>query len=182
MQSILTCPVAWISSFEEGDGELVTENPTRPMLSAPSRAHAAQHHYDPTQFARKVSQDGYVDEYDEAAHGLLEKKTKTGFFGGHQEPVRGRKWDHARESEPVILQAGIQNPTKWSAYIKSSMYGPAIGEDSELVSNDVLQQQTPGYEKPWRGDLESNDTPPTRSLFKRIQVWTSLVWLVFGLT
>ena len=175
MRPVLISSVAWISSFEEGDGELITANPTHHILSAPSRAHAAEHHYAPTQLTRKVSQDGYVDEYDEAARGLLEKKAKTRFFGKHQEPVRGRKWDHVRESEPVILQAGTQNPTKWAAYIKSSMYGPQIGEDSELVSNDVLQQQTPGYEKPWRGDLESNDYPPTRSLFKRIQVWTSLV-------
>ncbi len=94
--------------------------------------------------------DGFVDTYEE-----ISKKPETGFFGGHKEPVKGRKWDHAREGEPVIMQSGVQsNSTPWGAYVKASMYGPPLNEDGELVDQDFLQNQTPGYHKPWRGDIE----------------------------
>jgi hypothetical protein len=44
-------------------------------------------------------------------------------------------------------------------YIKSSMYGPAQEEDGKVVDPRFLQQQTPGYQNPWRGDLEHNGDP-----------------------
>lgn len=33
------------------------------------------------------------------------------------------------------------------------MYGPALAEESTKVEPDFLLQQTPGYQKPWRGDV-----------------------------
>jgi hypothetical protein len=61
------------------------------------------------------------------------------------------------------------------------MYGPALCEDGKRVDEDFLQLQTPGYQKPWRGDLEGNDDSEKltgllhsrkqqRSLIKRLQV------------
>jgi len=132
-----------------------------------------------------MSQDGYVDTYDDASHGMNEKKTDTGFFGGHREPVRGRKWDHARDGDPVIMQSGVlPTSSPWRTYIRSSMYGPSLTEDGKMVNEDFLRQQTPGYEKPWRGDLEGNEDPDTlsgllhskkkqRSLIKRLQACTN---------
>lgn len=149
------------------------------MLSAPTRAHSAQHHYSPTQTSRRTSQDGYVDTYDDA---LLEKKPETGFFGGHKDPVKGRKWDHARNGDPVVVQSGdLPKMIPWRTYVKSSMYGPPLGEDAKHVNNEFLQQQTPGYEKPWRGDIEGNEESETfvaflhnrkrqRTLIQRLQV------------
>ena len=159
----------------------MTSKPTDRLLSAPVMAHAAQHHYAPTSTPRRESQDGYVDTYDDS-NGMHEKKHETGFFGGLREPVRGRKWDHARDGDPVILQSGVlQAPSPWRTYIKSTMYGPALVEDGKLVDEEYLQNQTPGYEKPWRGDLEGNEDVDTirgllnskkqrRTLLKRIQV------------
>ena len=172
--------IAWIDSFE--DGEDVSSKPTDRLLSSPSRSHPAQHHYTPSNTARRMSQDGFVDTYDDAAHGMAEKKTDTGFFGGHREPVKGRKWDHARDGDPVIMQSGVlPTSSPWRTFVKASMYGPGMSEDVEKKNAKFLRDQTPGYEKPWRGDLESNDDPDTlsnllhnkkrqRSLFKRVQV------------
>jgi hypothetical protein len=124
------------------------------LLSTPSRAHAPAHQHTPTESTRRISQDGYVDDYEDVVSGS--KKHETTFFGVHREPVRGRKWDHAREKEPVILQAGvIPTGSQWQTYIKSTMYGPSLSEDPKLVNQDFLQRQTPGYERPWRGDLEN---------------------------
>jgi len=171
---------AWICSYEEGEG-ILNAKPTDRLLSTPSRAHSAQHHYAPTNPTRRMSQDGYIDNYDDASHGVG-KKPETGFFGGHKEPVRGRKWDHARDGDPVIMQSGVlPTSSPWRTYIKASMYGPALDEDSKRVDEDFLHQQTPGYQRPWRGDLEGGNDPEKlsgllhnkkqrRSLMKRVQV------------
>lgn len=97
-----------------------------------------------------------MDDFEDLAQ---EKKTDTGFFGGHREPVKGRKWDHAREGEPVIMQSGRASASPWHTFLMSSMYGPAPAEDGKKVDADFLQQQTPGYMKPWRGDLDENADP-----------------------
>ena len=142
--------LAWIASFEEGDETLLTSKPTDHLLS-PAPAHSAQHHFAPSSPSRRVSQDGYIDTYDDD----LDKKHETGFFGVHREPVKGRKWDHAREEEPVIMKPqGSSGSSSWNSYIRSSMYGPAVAEDGERVDESFLEQQTPGYVRPWRGDLE----------------------------
>ncbi|KAG0649521.1 SPO14 regulatory factor 1 [Hyphodiscus hymeniophilus] len=169
----------WIDSFE--DGEASNTKPTDGLLSSPSKAHPAQHNFAPSNPERRISHDGYVDTYDDAAHGMAGKRHETGFFGVHREPVKGRKWDHARDGDPVIMQSGIlPTSSPWRTYIKASMYGPGQIEDGERKDEQFLQEQTPGYEKPWRGDLECNDDPDTfanllhnrrrqRTLIKRAQ-------------
>jgi len=148
------CLVAWVASYEEEDDG----NPKAPsqMISSLPRAHAAQHHYAPgPSFARRTSQDGFVETVKEGSNA---KKPETGFFGGHREPVKGRKWDHIRDAEPVIMQGGdIPTASPWVPFIRSSMYAPAPNEDRKIVTPEFLQQQTPGYERPWRGDLEQGE-------------------------
>lgn len=80
------------------------------------------------------------------------------------------------------MQSGVlPSLSPWRTYIKASMYGPGSAEDVERKDEQFLRQQTPGYEKPWRGDLEGNDDPDTlanllhnkkrqRSMIKRAQV------------
>lgn len=132
------------------------------------------------QQSRRISQDGYVEYDDESWH---EKKPETGFFGVHRDPVPGRKWDHKREGDPVIVRSGmLPTSSPWRSYIKSTMYGPALDEDGKLVDAAYLQSQTPGYEQPWRGDMgpaedQSNimnllhSKKRQRTLLKRVQVW-----------
>jgi len=156
---------------------------TDKLLNSPNRAHSAQHHHTPAQTSRRVSQDGFIDTYDDVSNGVNDKKPETGFFGSHREPVRGRKWDHKRDGEPVIMRSGVlPTSSPWRTYIKASMYGPAPYEDTKRVNEEFLSQQTPGYERPWRGDLDGGRDPEKlsgllhnkkqrRTLFARIQVW-----------
>jgi len=186
----------WIDSYEEGE-EILKTQPTDRLLSSPSRVHAPQHQYAPSNPPRRMSQDGYIDTYDDVSHGVTEKKPETGFFGGHKDPVKGRKWDHAREGDPVIMQSGVfPTSSPWRMYIKSSMYGPALEEDGKQVDEEFLQQQTPGYQKPWRGDLEGGDDPEKlsgllhnkkqrKSMMQRLQhilLMHPLIPLVFRIT
>lgn len=180
--ALLIRRAAWIDSLEDRTEDLVDEKPSDRLLPSPSRAHPAQHPYTPTQPTRRVSEDGFVDTYDDALHGVSEKRPDTGLFGVHREPVRGRKWDHARERDPVIMRPDVPpNSSPWRSYLKSSMYG-GLDEPGMRVDEEFLQQQTPGYQKPWRGDLEDHADHESlagllqskrqrKSFLKRLQVW-----------
>lgn len=148
----------WIASCEEDDipysrpasGQLITQ---------PNRAHAAQHNSNPANAPRRISTDGYVDDYEDVPHGPNAKKPHAGFFG-NKEPVRGRKWDHARDGEPVIVQANIPGAgqvSPWAIFAKSTMYGPEPGEETHRVDEQFLIDQTPGYYRPWVGDLDGGN-------------------------
>ena len=133
-----------------------------------------------------------MDDYDDATNGLKAKEPGTGLFGGIRQPVRGRKWDHARDGEPVIMQAGVAPAgTHWGTYIKSSMYGPGTSEDPKLVDEEFLRRQTPGYEQPWRGDLQDDGDPEKngnifrnkkkrKTLIARLQVSTPAPYQITG--
>ncbi|TAQ91055.1 hypothetical protein B7494_g582 [Chlorociboria aeruginascens] len=147
-------------SFEERSDSLENSRPRDRLLTPPSRAYSTQHHHTPSQLPRRVSQDGFVDTYDDVSHGMNERKAETGFFGSHRDPVKGRKWDHARDGDPVIMQSGvIPTSSPWRTYIVSSMYGPATSENSKSVNENLWQKQTQEYERPWRGDLDGNGDP-----------------------
>ncbi|EDN93926.1 hypothetical protein SS1G_09793 [Sclerotinia sclerotiorum 1980 UF-70] len=146
---------AWISSYEDDD-ESAPLQPKR--VPTPSRIHPAQHGSTPTPSTRRISLDGYVDSDDDTYNATSDKKVETGFFGGVREPVKGRKWDHARDAEPVIVRSGVQsNAAVWRNFIKASTYGAPEGEEHTLVDHAFLNNLTPGYDRPWCGDLEKGE-------------------------
>lgn len=120
-----------------------------------------------------MSKDGYVDTHPDvskAANAVPERN----LFGAAREPVRGRKWDHAREGDPVIVQSHGKGSSPWSTFVKASMYGPTIGEEGETVGPDFLDEQTPGYSQPWRGDAPGEDPEKALGLLhskKRRLLW-----------
>jgi hypothetical protein len=140
--------------------------------------------------ARRRSQDGYMDSDDETSGETPVKSPERGFFGGSKEPDKGRKWDHARQGDPVILQAGVSSP--WNTFVKSSMYGPALDEDGRRVNESFLEEQTPGYVQPWRGDVDGGDPEKALGLtrrkirrrmwYQRIQVGTHKLLYLLQLT
>lgn len=104
-----------------------------------------------------MSNDGYVEESDDEFREPLKAAPTTGLFG-NREPNRGRKWDHAREGNPVIMQSQRgKNANEWSSFIKSSMYGPQQGESGKHVDSEYLDELTPGYKTPWVGDAPNQD-------------------------
>ena len=101
-----------------------------------------------------MSRDGWIDEDDEDT--VINQDR--GIFGGKKEPRKGTKWDHARDREPVILGNGPEPiSSSWRNFLKASMYGPASHEDVEKVDQNYLENLTPGYREPWRGDIEGGE-------------------------
>ncbi|OBT87244.1 hypothetical protein VE02_04883 [Pseudogymnoascus sp. 03VT05] len=161
---------SWIDSIEtynEEDDSKVTDR----LLAQPTPSVAPQHPYATTRAERPVSKDGFID-FDEATEAAKSAPERT-LFGTTREPVRGRKWDHARDDDPVIPQYHGGNAQHWSGFVKASMYGPGMDEESETVEPTFLDEQTPGYAQPWRGDAPGTDPEKALGLLhskkKRLQ-------------
>lgn len=164
---------AWIDSFERGEDEI--SGPTERLLAPLPQAHSIQHHYDTTKLERRVSKDGWVDDDDKSSPGVAGKTPERGFFGGSKEPVRGRRWDHVRDRDPVISRAAAPQPASpWRTFVKASTYGHSVDEDARIVDVKLLNEQTPGYDRPWRGDVEGDDPEKALGIFhskKRRRLW-----------
>ncbi|KAI6245031.1 Regulator of phospholipase D SRF1 [Erysiphe necator] len=148
----------WLRNYEEDESDGNFDTRMRSSNPPPLQSHTPLQHLSSERTPRRISQDGYVDIYEESTSGINERKQDTGFFGGYREPVKGRKWDHVRDGEPVIVQTRIpQRLLPWRTYIQSSIYAVGQGEECERVDHKYLNQQAPGYQTPWRGDLKESE-------------------------
>src|SRR5690349_6205998 len=126
-------------TYNENDDSKVTDR----LLAEPTASVPPQHHYATTKLDRRASRDGFIDR-DDASEATKTARERT-LFGTAREPVRGRKWDHARDDDPVILQHQGGDSRRWSSFAKASMYGSGSREDGEMVAPEFLDEQTPGY-------------------------------------
>lgn len=155
-RDVRTLP-SWIDSYEEGQESHAHNKPDARRLVTPPKSHNAHHNSSPAKTERRISKDGYEDSGDEWS-GNHEKAPERGIFGGHKEPERGRRWDHAREHTPVIMQTGPDSGAdSWRTFVKASMYGPGLADEGKRVDEKFLAELTPGYQQPWRGDAEGDD-------------------------
>ncbi|KAI0913700.1 hypothetical protein F4824DRAFT_296012 [Ustulina deusta] len=108
---------------------------------------------------RRVSKDGYVDWVDEK-HGRV---SKLPVFLRKRVDRPGRRWDHLRTAEPVIMGLGYRAPDedaydRWRDFIHSSSYGHDFHDRYEVVSQDVLDELMPGLDEPVRTPLYPLDS------------------------
>jgi hypothetical protein len=100
-----------------------------------------------------VSRDGYVYE-NPAVLGLEGARTSRArlrkFLKRKDGAERGRKWDHLRSAEPVIVprfsRATPDSP--WKGYVLSSRYGRLPNEEAEIVHPGMLDTLQPGFNTP----------------------------------
>jgi hypothetical protein len=154
-----------------------TENQLRALSSPPPRALPAQHNHLPTQAQRRVSRDGYV--YDNpAVLGLEGSRTSKArlrkFLTRKDGAERGRKWDHLRTAEPVIVPrySRATPDAPWRSYVQSSRYGRLPNEEAHIVDPEVLDKLQPGFNGPVQmPDLNGatgRKTTRTKVLYKRL--------------
>ncbi|KAK1594407.1 uncharacterized protein LY79DRAFT_512713 [Colletotrichum navitas] len=185
----------WIDSYETRYGA-PTEDQLQ-LLSPLPRAVPPQHNHSPNEPDRRVSKDGYVDWTGDPILENARPRTKaklTDVFRGRG-ALHGRKWDHLRTAEPVIVSAhrpATQGPTAaWKDFLQSSAYGHMEGEESEVVDVEVLDKLQPGFNKRHdetvHRDLEKASSKQKRSKTMWQRMWSLilrhyLVPLVFRLT
>ncbi|KAH6687930.1 hypothetical protein F5X68DRAFT_261251 [Plectosphaerella plurivora] len=170
----------WIESFESESGPLSEDQ--MHLLNPPKRTVLPKHNHSPTELERRVSKDGFVDW---AADPLQDKRTPPQKRMTLQHLImrgrgqQGRKWDHLRTAEPVIVAAYAHGPqapptaTAWRHFLQSSVYGHAEGEESEVVEPAVLDQLQPGFNRPCEKPLHPLDPKSTRQKRRRT-LWERL--------
>ncbi|KAM7193185.1 hypothetical protein V8F20_008532 [Naviculisporaceae sp. PSN 640] len=170
---------SWLDSYEERYG-----SPTEDQLAAlgrpPPPAHRPQHNNTPAELNRRVSRDGFVYENS----GLVEanKTARDRLFHVLKRKngaERGRKWDHLRSAEPVIVHryARSTSNSPWLDFVHSSQYGRIPGEDNEILDPEVLDKLQPNFNSPVHiprpDDAAGSRQARTRALYKRI--WQAIL-------
>lgn len=139
---------------------------------------AAQHTHSENDLQRRISRDGYV--YDNMA-GLGPDATRSSrarlrkLLMRKNGAERGRKWDHLRSAEPVIVprySRATPDSSPWRSYLQSSRYGRLPNEDSAIVDPEVLDKLQPGFNRPVDipelQDATKRRTTRTQVLYKRL--------------
>ncbi|KAK4189255.1 hypothetical protein QBC35DRAFT_148532 [Podospora australis] len=140
----------WIDSYETRYGSPNEE--TIRALSAPLPRAASPHHiHAENEPQRRVSKDGFVYE---PTPGLTTEGQRRSSRARLRKILlrkdaaeRGRKWDHLRSAEPVIVPRHNRG-TPWRSYVQSSRYGHLPGEHAEIVDPEVLQKLQPSFDHP----------------------------------
>ncbi|KAB5577748.1 hypothetical protein GE09DRAFT_1087214 [Coniochaeta sp. 2T2.1] len=182
----------WIDSYEVRYGE-PNEAAIRALNRPPPKAATPQHNNTPSELQRRVSRDGYIDPGDPAL--VQAKRSRLKYVeqtilrkGG---PERGRKWDHLRSAEPIIVSKfmAAEARSPWRNFVRSSAYGHLPNEEAQVVDVDELDKLQPGFNNPVdvprSNDLKRTRATRTAALYKRF--WNGilrhpLVPLAFRLT
>ena len=120
------------------------EEPKTPAPIARSDSNKGAH-----SLKRRVSKDGFVEWVDEKH----EHVSKLPVFLRKRADRPGRRWDHLRTADPVIMGLGYRNPhedpyARWRDFVHSSAYGLDPEVEHDVVPYEVLQEQMPGLDRP----------------------------------
>ncbi|KAL2022577.1 hypothetical protein VTK56DRAFT_4921 [Thermocarpiscus australiensis] len=164
----------WIDSYESRYG-LPSEDQLRALNLPPPRAVPAHHQHSANQPQRRVSRDGFVydNQSDLALDGARKSRARLRKFLMRRDGTqRGRKWDHLRSAEPVIVPRCSTHANGWRSYIQSSRYGRLPHEEAEVVDPEVLDKLQPGFngtvETPRLLEAIGRRTTRRKVLYKRI--------------
>ncbi|OAA81373.1 hypothetical protein LEL_00918 [Akanthomyces lecanii RCEF 1005] len=147
----------WIDSYEEKYDDAAIEKLHE--LGAPPRAVAPQSNSVPQEPQRRVSKDGYIDIDDPTLGPAQKARARIPHFLRHgRASMRGRKWDHLRSAEPVIVAghnpSPWQAPATWNDFITSSTWGRPQNERSSVVAPEYLDDLYPNFNRQTALDLD----------------------------
>ncbi|KAK3390965.1 hypothetical protein B0H63DRAFT_539517 [Podospora didyma] len=167
----------WVDSYEVGYGA-PTEEQIRALQPPPPRALPPKRNNEPSPPLRRLSRDGFVDESQNGKLGNeTDKRTRAKIrrlLMRRNGAERGRKWDHLRSAEPVIVHrySRAVADTPWRGFVQSSRYGHLPNEESEVIDPEVLDKLQPYFNNPVEipGPLDSRRSRAARTkvLYKRV--------------
>lgn len=133
---------AWIASYEgEESGD------EHALLNPPPRLHQPQHNSTPSDTQRRVSKDGFVSWADPSLQESSHKKPKVPVFFKHGRS-EGRKWDHLRSAEPVIVSRYSPRTSyrpEWSEFFHSTRRPGEVNEVSTIIDEETLNKLQPNF-------------------------------------
>ncbi|KEY65055.1 hypothetical protein S7711_08445 [Stachybotrys chartarum IBT 7711] len=169
----------WIDSYDERYGSVTTDQLR--LLNPPARSVQPQHNSTPAEPERRVSKDGFVERDDPLFGRAQESQDRIPHFLRYgRASKRGRKWDHLRSAEPVIV-AGFspavaqREPTaSWQDFIQSSAWGRIPNEQSEVVDYSVLDNLYPTFNQ--KAETPANQPYPSASRRRRTLALSKRMW------
>jgi hypothetical protein len=126
-----------------------------------------------------VSRDGYIDPGDPALVEIKQSRLKLQNILRKGGAERGRKWDHLRSAEPVVVSKFIKSEpgSPWRNFVRSSAYGHLPNEEAQVVDEDELDKLQPGFNNPVdiprSNDLKRSRSTRTAALYKRF--WNGIL-------
>ncbi|KAM0252232.1 hypothetical protein ACHAP5_001217 [Fusarium lateritium] len=168
----------WIDSFDDKQGS-VSDDQLR-LLRPPTRAVPPQHNSSPSDPQRRISKDGFVDPHDPLVGQSQETRGKIPHFMRYgRASMRGRKWDHLRSAEPVIVPGHkpaltSQPSIAWQDFVHSSAWGRMTNEDSKVEDIEALHDLQPNFNTPARHPYNAQDAKISRkkrSLAPYKRIW-----------
>ncbi|KAG5927349.1 hypothetical protein E4U42_002326 [Claviceps africana] len=138
----------WIDSYQKRYGP-VSEGQLR-LLQPPARIVQRQSHAAPDDTSRRVSKDGFVGWDDPKLGPARKPASRIPFFLRYgRASIRGRKWDHLRSAEPVIVSKYRPAPSRsamsWQDFVHSSSYGRMTDVESHVVDYETLDKLQPTF-------------------------------------
>ncbi|KAI1253397.1 hypothetical protein MGN70_005605 [Eutypa lata] len=162
---------AWVETYDpnvhkdlpQQHRRATQEEPSTPVPIARSDLNKGTH-----SLRRRVSKDGFVEWVDEKHDHV----SRLPVFLRKRADRPGRRWDHLRTSDPVIMGLGYRDPhedpyARWRDFILSSAYGLDAEAEHEAVPYDILRQQMPGLDRPVRMPVHPLDPMARRRSRKK---------------
>ncbi|KAI1345039.1 hypothetical protein F5Y15DRAFT_364612 [Xylariaceae sp. FL0016] len=150
---------AWVELYDEDvHGPLPHNAPIQQSVDPPPPSLRPDQSKGNHSLKRRISRDGYAHWVDERH----DRESKLPVFLRKRADRPGRRWDHLRTAEPVIMGLGYRAPdedpyARWRDFIKSSSYGRNPNQLSEVVPYQTLQEQMPGLDKPIQTPMDNTN-------------------------
>ncbi|GAB0131605.1 hypothetical protein EsDP_00000068 [Epichloe bromicola] len=171
----------WIDSYEQRYGP-ASEEQLR-LLQPPTRIVQRQSNYAPNEPQRRVSKDGFIG-WDDPQLGPAQKARSRipHFLRYGRASMHGRKWDHLRSAEPVIVSNYKPAPPlgamSWQDFVQSSSWGRRANEESQVVDCETLNKLQPTFNSDIKvqfhhSDGRAKDNRKTVAFPKRI--WNGIM-------
>ncbi|KAG5941329.1 hypothetical protein E4U59_001801 [Claviceps monticola] len=140
----------WVSSYQRRYGPISKEQLR--LLQPPTRIVQRQSNFAPSdpEPERRVSRDGFIDWYDPKLGPANKTRSRIPHFLRYgRASNRGRKWDHLRSAEPVIVSqyrpVPPQGAISWHDFVRSSSWGRMTNEESHIVDYETLNKLQPTF-------------------------------------
>ncbi|KAL7919723.1 hypothetical protein ACQKWADRAFT_300586 [Trichoderma austrokoningii] len=166
----------WVVTNDERRNPTTEEQ--RRLLNPPRRSAAPQRNSTPQPPQRRVSKDGFVS-WDDPKLGppQNERGRIPHLFKYGRADARGRKWDHLRTAEPVIVSShpsAFQQPSvTWAEFIRASAWGRPRNEESEIIDIEALDRLQPNFNKETELPLNASEHKHSR---RRDSAFSKRMW------
>ncbi|KAI1395692.1 hypothetical protein F4819DRAFT_477688 [Hypoxylon fuscum] len=162
---------AWVELYDEdahGPRQESHINPPQPTAH-PEQSKGSR------PLRRRVSKDGFVDWVDEKH----DRVSRLPVFLRKRADRPGRRWDHLRTAEPVIMGLGYRAPNedpyeRWRDFVRSSSYGRNPDDEYDVVPYETMDQQMAGLGQPVRSPFHPLEPKLKRK--SRKDTWIMRFW------